>query len=344
MRLKNLITKIAVFIIIAVSASRVFADDIKVYVNDNRVDFDVNPIIENGRTLVPLRAIFVALGAVVEWNEDTNTAVATLNGDTVRIAIGSNVLYKNDTAVELDVPAQIVEERTLVPLRAVSESFDAKVDWDEATGSIAIITEEPDAADNILLNEEDINKLIEAKDEIRYNFEQSSMPKELFENRDTIYAMLENEGSFGEFVYNQWNMTATAYAFLVATASETTYEMNSGDVLGLFAGSLKAAGLDVNSVLEGVTCTQTENGTGIGVIKFKNADNMVDCKYIGIAASENGAPRYFTAENDPFYTDAWCFCEVTEEGRGTFNMFKKLNNSEEEVKTFVELVAATYEN
>ncbi len=112
---------------------------IKVYVNDNRVAFDQNPVIENGRTLVPLRAIFEALGAEVEWDATTRTVTAKLRTTEIKLTIGDNIIYKNgEKAYTMDVPAKIVGSRTLVPARAVSESFGAAVGWVAETQSVVI--------------------------------------------------------------------------------------------------------------------------------------------------------------------------------------------------------------
>lgn len=111
---------------------------IHVNFNDTYLNFDQPPIISEGRTLVPLRTIFEAMGASVDWNAETQTVTAVRGGDTVSLTIGSNVMYKNGTAVSLDVPAQIVNSRTLVPARAVAEAFGAFVGWDEPTRTVVI--------------------------------------------------------------------------------------------------------------------------------------------------------------------------------------------------------------
>ncbi|MFZ5590550.1 MAG: stalk domain-containing protein [Bacillota bacterium] len=100
--------------------------------------FDVPPVIENGRTLVPLRAIFEALGAKVEWEEATQTVTATKDDLKIMLTIGSNKANKNGQEVLLDVPAKKVNNRTLVPLRFVSEALGAKVGWDAATFTVSI--------------------------------------------------------------------------------------------------------------------------------------------------------------------------------------------------------------
>ena len=113
---------------------------IKVILNGTELSFDQLPIIQNSRTLVPLRAIFEAMGATVDWDGDTQTVISTLFGTTVKLTIGSNILYRNDEAKTLDVPAQIVNNHTMVPARAVAEAFGANVDWDGDTQTVYITT------------------------------------------------------------------------------------------------------------------------------------------------------------------------------------------------------------
>ncbi|MBQ2926688.1 MAG: copper amine oxidase N-terminal domain-containing protein [Ruminiclostridium sp.] len=97
-----------------------------------------NPTIINSRTMVPLRSIFEAMGADVNWDNDTRTARGERNGTTVSIAIGSNVLYVNGRAVGLDSPACIINNRTMVPVRAIAEAFQATVDWDNPSRTVII--------------------------------------------------------------------------------------------------------------------------------------------------------------------------------------------------------------
>ena len=124
------------------------ADEIRIYVNGNYLSSDVAPIIVDGRTLVPLRVIFEALGAKVNWNGDTQTVTAGKDGIALSLKVGSNVLFKNGAYINLDVPAQIVNDRTMVPARAVAESFGADVSWDGNTNSVYInMTSTDDNAD-----------------------------------------------------------------------------------------------------------------------------------------------------------------------------------------------------
>ncbi len=97
--------------------------------NGEKIYFDQLPVIENGRTLVPLRAIFETLGATVDWNGDTRTVTATKDDVSISLTIDNTTATKNGEAIQLDVPAKIVNGRTLVPVRFIADCFGVKVDW-----------------------------------------------------------------------------------------------------------------------------------------------------------------------------------------------------------------------
>lgn len=113
-------------------------NEITVFVNGKALDCDQAPVIENGRTLVPLRAIFESLGATVDWNAATRSVSSTRGETSIELSIGSKTMYKNGTGIALDVPAQIVGDRTMVPVRAVAEAFGATVVWDSEAREVYI--------------------------------------------------------------------------------------------------------------------------------------------------------------------------------------------------------------
>jgi len=113
---------------------------ISVFVDGSPLTMDVAPLIEQGRTLVPLRAIFEALGATVDWNEATRTVTGKKGATTIKLVVGLESAYVNDKPVTLDVPGRIINGRTLVPLRFVSESLGAGVAWDGAARRVTIST------------------------------------------------------------------------------------------------------------------------------------------------------------------------------------------------------------
>jgi len=115
------------------------ANDITVYVDDQKLVFDQPPVVQNGRTLVPMRAIFEALGAEIEWIGAEKRVNAFWGVNSLDLWIGSCEIQMGDgTLVTIDVPAQIVNGRTLVPLRAVSQCMGAEVKWDGLTKTVSI--------------------------------------------------------------------------------------------------------------------------------------------------------------------------------------------------------------
>ncbi len=113
---------------------------ISVYLNGKALQLEDKPVLESGRTLVPMRGFFEALGASVGWDEKTRTAIATRGSTTVWVPIGSRTARVNGTSVTIDVPGQIISSRTYVPLRFVSEALGDGVVYDPATRRIDITT------------------------------------------------------------------------------------------------------------------------------------------------------------------------------------------------------------
>ena len=116
-----------------------FSTKTKVMLEGQEIVFaDQQPIIKAGRTLVPARSVFEELGAVVSWDGETQTVTVEKDEISVQIPIGSNVLLKNGEEKKLDVPAEIINERTMIPLRAVSEVLDCYVAWAQAQNAVHI--------------------------------------------------------------------------------------------------------------------------------------------------------------------------------------------------------------
>ena len=114
------------------------ANAVDLYVDLAKIETDTPPTIVDGRTLVPLRAIFEALGAEVEWDNNTRTAIGTRGNTVVSVQINSRIAYVNGEEKELDVPAQIINNRTMVPARFVSEAMGCKVTWYQTKRTAAV--------------------------------------------------------------------------------------------------------------------------------------------------------------------------------------------------------------
>lgn len=137
MRVLRLLIILVVFI--AFSATMANAEaDIKVSLDDELLEFDVQPMSLNGRTLLPLRVIFEKLGLVVGWDEVNSIVIGTKENIKIELPIGNNLAKLNGKNIELDVPAIIKDGRTLVPVRFIAESVGLKVDWDGKTRRVIL--------------------------------------------------------------------------------------------------------------------------------------------------------------------------------------------------------------
>lgn len=113
-------------------------EKVKVYVGGKQPNFDVTPFIENGRTMIPIRAVSEALGANVTWNGETQTVVISKDGITIELPIGSNAIKVNGVEQVIDVPASITDNRTVVPIRFISEFLGHQVDFDQTTHLVIV--------------------------------------------------------------------------------------------------------------------------------------------------------------------------------------------------------------
>lgn len=111
----------------------------KVRINGELIDFDDQfPIIEEGRTLIPVRAVAQAFDAKVTWNGDYYRAEIEKDGMQIILPINSEVAYIDGEEHTLDVPAQLINDRTMVPLRFVAEMLGIDVEWDQNTRTVLI--------------------------------------------------------------------------------------------------------------------------------------------------------------------------------------------------------------
>ncbi len=134
-----LVVLLAILLISLAAGSAVGAPQpIQVFVDGRALAFDVPPVVVSGRTLVPLRAVFEALGAEVDWNQETRTVTASWPGGSLTLPVGARSARVGGAERLLDVPAQIVGGRMLVPLRFVAEAMGAQVGWYPASRAITI--------------------------------------------------------------------------------------------------------------------------------------------------------------------------------------------------------------
>lgn len=144
--MKKIISILTIMVLMVSSMTCVCAknDEISVYldeyqgVNGQKIVFDVPPQTINDRTMVPIRAIFEAMGATVTWDDATKTATAKKDGITVEMILNSTTEWINGAPHAMDVSPVIIDGRTLAPARYVAEAFGYNVGWDQMTKSVLI--------------------------------------------------------------------------------------------------------------------------------------------------------------------------------------------------------------
>ena len=154
---------------------------VNVLLDGARLSFDSEPRIINDRVMVPMRAIFEAFGAQVNWNEDNQSITSDYDGVNVYLKIDDTTMRINDNEITLDSAPVIMDSRTLVPVRAVSEAFNCKVDWDseEHIVTIASPVESHPLLDDVIVT-----------DEFRYNnFDGEYNGVRIFDNGENYFGM-----------------------------------------------------------------------------------------------------------------------------------------------------------
>ena len=175
--MKKKATLLILIILVVISGSSVvFAGEISVTVDGQPLDFDQPPVIIDGRTVVPVAQIFRSLGAEVEWDGETRTVYGFRGDDEIVIQIDNTQPTVNGQVIEIDVPATIVNGRTMVPARFIAESLGMKVAWNQESQTVKISHES--------LHEQDEN--IEENDEAKIEIVSSEQYFEFDASTGTI--------------------------------------------------------------------------------------------------------------------------------------------------------------
>ena len=141
---KVTLTLVLIMVITTILSTNIFAVEIplRVVVNGERISFpDAQPFIdENGRTQVPVRFVSEALGADVGWDGSTRTVTVEQGRNKISLVVGKSEYTVNSKKMEMDTSVIIVEDRTFVPIRFVSEALGADVDWNASIRTVYITT------------------------------------------------------------------------------------------------------------------------------------------------------------------------------------------------------------
>ena len=276
---KKLISFIMAVFIVFNSSLILYADDsIPIYLDNEKLIMSTSPILENGRMLVPMRAIFEKVGAEVEWNSENRQVLAIKGETTLLLTIDSQIAFVNGIETLLDVPAKIINSSTMVPVRFVSENLNMDVSWNEDLGMVFIssdIIEKFDAA----------NQFIEYQTQLKDNIP-DGFGRKFSENGDLIYTGQFKGGLFEGFG-----------SFSYVDEGKYSGEFKNGERNG--HGTFKW--ID-NEIYTGQWLNDKMNG--YGMYSFKNGD-----KYEGSWVDNN-----FSGEGTYFFTDGKIFKGTWENG------------------------------
>lgn len=160
------------FVILLLFCSVAYAEPPTIFINGKQLVTDNPPVIEDGRTLIPMRALFESLGKSVTWNND-NQSISSGN---ILLKLNSTIAFVGDKTVTLDVPAKLINEKTYVPLRFIAESLGATVNYDKNFNRIKITNSNNGDTNNktiygieLLNNKELLDSLIKKFDGVRSN-------------------------------------------------------------------------------------------------------------------------------------------------------------------------------
>ncbi len=136
------------FIAIALSglvflSSFISASAINVHVNNNNISMDVPPVLVEGRTLVPVAAIAQSLKGEVSWDASTKTVTITRDSKTIKLQLNNKTVTVDGQVMNLDVPAQSINGRTMVPVSFIAQAFNEKVVWHPSTQTVLINSDTP---------------------------------------------------------------------------------------------------------------------------------------------------------------------------------------------------------
>ena len=111
-----------------------------IYLDDQQLQLEAQPLIVNGSMLVPMRELFEAQGAKLSWNGATKTVTATKSDMTLTYHVGETTAYVNGQSISLSVPGRITQDYTMMPLRVFSEALGSTVKWDAKTKTVRMFS------------------------------------------------------------------------------------------------------------------------------------------------------------------------------------------------------------
>ncbi|KAF5041732.1 hypothetical protein DSECCO2_519960 [anaerobic digester metagenome] len=201
------------FVILATTvlsiSTTAFANEISVKIDNKEITFDQAPVSVEGRTLVPMRGIFEKLGMVVEWDNATKTITAKKDGKEIVLQLNSNEMIVDGNKVTLDVPAQAINGRTMVPVRAISQAVGIDVAWDKVNQAVVIGegAKEINASTSEISKKEDVQQQVEETSALIKQANEYMAKSSILNNCKDSVALIQSPKSVADLKTNLNAMT-----------------------------------------------------------------------------------------------------------------------------------------
>ncbi|MEJ3717700.1 copper amine oxidase N-terminal domain-containing protein [Paenibacillus polymyxa] len=201
-----------------------------VNVNGKFIATDVSPIIKDGRVLVPIRTL-ASLGVTYQWDSKSQSALITKGKDQIKLTANKKEAFKNNQAVEVDVPVQMTQGRILVPIRFVSENFGYKANY-EKIRSILFIQDGNYKVDQESLQAEDLQTARQAAISlpVQFSFKSLSSLEEPGANKEYTYVFPRGDSSRYMYFSNDWSAGNTVVEIKDGVA-KAVWQFTSGNGL-----------------------------------------------------------------------------------------------------------------
>ena len=265
-----------------------FADgNITVLINSLKLKTDVAPQIVSERTMVPIRAIAENMGATVKWNEEAQLVTINSSKGTMTLTLNSNQAIVNGQKVKLDQPAKAISDRTMVPIRFISENMGARVKWNDKTRTVAI--EQSESTNKSPLTRIDLANDIKDMDDFIHYYGEPVMKRTKYDDYfdDSVY-YLDYDFGTAEFI-PYYEKEGHELCYLVSTKNLVGVPRNIKigdsvqDVISKFSNDgeyNRYDGYDSEDDFRILYQIDNENLSSMGIISYDTSGQVNTVRYV----------------------------------------------------------------
>lgn len=330
--LQTLLGMILSTIIIFSSVSPIMAaNDISVVVDNKKISFDVPPQLVGGRTMVPLRAIFEAIGATVSWDGETQTVTAYNEEYVVKATINNTVMTVNGEPKTMDIAPMLINERTLVPARFVAEAFGCNVEWNSDQKTVYIQTKEIDYTKvEQKTNTQQETNSEQTNDTILFNkYSFYPIRKIRIKNTERIQGSEANRIIASENRYNDKPNSDQEWVILtfnidyISSTDGANDELSASDLI--FTNTFYKESGSSLTVYDMATLGDKYGGLGIFDVKMYPGSSAK--VVIGLLTDKNSGNIKLKVENKSEKSVTWIPCDAAQGGGSENNYAKKTESN-----------------